>query len=93
MPYLTDEMKQKLEDDVDVQSIWNYLSLYSVKDLLGIINYFTFGLIKRWIKVNGAKYWIFAGFIGTMVCCVLEVYRRLIAPYEDKAIKKNGDVK
>ena len=44
------------------------------------------------INKNGKKYWIFALFVGTLMCCILEVYRRLIAKYEDNAIKRNGDV-
>jgi len=30
--------------------------------------------------------------IGELECCVFEIYRRLIAPYEQKKIIENGDV-
>lgn len=30
--------------------------------------------------------------IGALVCTVLEVYRRVVAPYEDRKVKENGDV-
>jgi len=30
--------------------------------------------------------------VGELDCCAREIYRRLIAPYEDKKIAENGDV-
>jgi hypothetical protein len=30
--------------------------------------------------------------VGVLECCKQEFYRRLVGPYEDKAIEKNGDV-
>ena len=34
----------------------------------------------------------FATMIGVLICVVLEIYRRVIAKYEDVAIQRNGDV-
>jgi len=39
---------------------------------------------KDYIKYNN--------FIGEIDCCVLEIYRRLIAKYEDEKIVENGDI-
>jgi hypothetical protein len=30
--------------------------------------------------------------IGALECCKLELYRRMVVPYEDKKIAENGDV-
>lgn len=30
--------------------------------------------------------------VGMLQCCQMEFYRRLVAPYEDKAIARNDDV-
>jgi hypothetical protein len=30
--------------------------------------------------------------IGALECCKLELYRRMVAPYENTKIKENGDV-
>ena len=38
----------------------------------------------RYEKINSA--------VGVTECVKLELYRRLAAPYEDKAIDKNGDI-
>lgn len=34
----------------------------------------------------------YQGAVGALECCKLEMYRRLIGPYEDTAIGRNGDV-
>lgn len=34
----------------------------------------------------------FATVIGVLICVVLEIYRRIVAPYEDLAKIRNGDV-
>ena len=34
----------------------------------------------------------FATMIGVLICVVLEIYRRVVAPYEDLAKVRNGDV-
>ncbi len=40
----------------------------------------------------GPDYRRFNDVMGVLACAQAEVYRRLIAPYEDEAIKRNGDV-
>lgn len=37
-------------------------------------------------------YQLYNDVIGALECCKLEVYRRVLAPYEDKKIRENGDV-
>lgn len=92
MPYLDEKLKNRLNEDADIERLWDYLATYPMSDILGILNYFSFGAIRRWIKKNKKKYFILAGFVGTMICCVLELYRRVIVPYEKEKIKANGDV-
>lgn len=41
---------------------------------------------------EGESYSNYADITGTLECSKLEIYRRWIAPYEDQAIEKNGDV-
>ena len=40
----------------------------------------------------GESYSSYADIIGALECAKLELYRRQVAPYEDKAIVKNGDL-
>ena len=92
MPYLTDEKKEMLDANCDIGNLAYELSKESIQDFAGDLNYLNFLLVKKWINKNGKKYFIFAAIVGTLICCVLEIYRRLIAPYEDKKIQENGDV-
>ena len=89
MPYLKEEDKNNFTGS---HGLTDYMSDLSAQEFAGHVNYLNFLAIRKWIKKNGKKYWILALFIGTLICCVLEVYRRIVAPYEDDAIKKNGDV-
>lgn len=46
-----------------------------------------------WVSAPEAEsYSNYADIIGTLECAKLEIYRRWVAGYEDKAIAKNGDV-
>ena len=54
----------------------------------GNLNYFLFKLAKK----SCSCYADYAAFIGELEAAKLEIYRRQIAPYEDKKIKENGDV-
>ena len=90
MPYLTQEDKDK--NAVNENYLTDYTDNLSIQDLAGHINYLNFMIVRRWIKKNGKKYFVFATIVGTLICCILEIYRRLIAPYEDEKINSNGDV-
>lgn len=37
-------------------------------------------------------YWDYNDVIGALECCKLEMYRRAVAPHEDAAAQKNGDL-
>jgi hypothetical protein len=51
-------------------------------------------LRKAWgVHVPGGEsYSSWADVIGTLECAKLELYRRFVGPYEDGAIKRNGDL-
>jgi hypothetical protein len=55
----------------------------------GSLNYFLFALCKRTIKPSYSNY---KNYIGELRQCATEIERRLLAPYEDEAMKRNGDV-
>ena len=92
MPYLEQKFKNNIEQGEDLSKQCYYSETLIFKDFLGYLNYKIFVLVKNYITINGKRYWIFAGIIGTLICCVVEIYRRIIAPYEDEKIKDNGDV-
>jgi hypothetical protein len=90
MPYLTVKDKEEIKNSVDYLS--DTLERKPIESFVGYINYLNFVFVRRWIKKNGKKYFVFASIIGTLICCILEIYRRLVAPYEEEKIISNGDV-
>ena len=49
-------------------------------------------LCIRYLHKFGEKYQTYNDIMGALEGCKLELYRRKIAPYEDKKIEENGDV-
>lgn len=90
MPYLKEDDKEKF--DVYYDESRHYLSELSLGEFAGHLNYMVYKTVKTWIRKNGKRYFHFATIVGTLVCCVLEIYRRQVAGYEDEKIKENGDV-
>lgn len=80
MPYIA----QNLRQSVELPGIWH--------ETAGELNYVITRLCLRYIENNGEQYKHYNDVIGALECCKLEMYRRAIAPYEDKKIKENGDV-
>jgi len=78
MPYITEESK-------------NYLEM-STPESPGQLNYKLTMIVKDYIEKMGESYQTYNDIIGALECCIQEVYRRKIVPYEDKKILENGDV-
>ena len=49
-------------------------------------------MLHKLAKETCGNYEDYRNFIGELESAKLEIYRRLVAPYEDKKIKENGDV-
>jgi hypothetical protein len=64
--------------------------VYPAQDT-GELNFQITCLVKRFLgnKPNYAK---FNEAVGVLECAKLELYRRMVAPYEDTKITENGDV-
>lgn len=58
----------------------------------GELNYFISTLVNWYINEKGKNYSTLNEVIGVLECAKLELYRRVIAPYEDIKIEDNGDV-
>lgn len=84
MPYI-DQTSRELIDPMlkDVQ----------IEDMgAGELNYTITSLCHRWIRRKGLKYINLAIVFGVLITALLELYRRIVAPYEDKKIRENGEV-
>ncbi len=88
MPYITQDMRDRL--DAPVQKLC--LLIGEQRGKAGQVNYVITKLLKHLISQQGCSYAILNEFIGALECCKLELYRRIVSPYEDYKITQNGDV-
>lgn len=58
----------------------------------GELNYEITMVINRYLTNMKESYQTYNDIIGALEGCKLEIYRRLIVPYEAEKIKENGDV-
>jgi uncharacterized protein DUF6899 len=83
MPYVDEESRQYLDPWLD--ELPKGLSE-------GEVNYIFTRIINSSETEQGRSYAFYNATIGILECCKLELYRRLIAPYEDGKCRLNGDV-
>ena len=58
----------------------------------GELNFFISHMCKQYVQLHGKNYGVLNEVIGVLECAKLEVYRRVVAPYEDIKIRENGDI-
>jgi hypothetical protein len=58
----------------------------------GELNFVISNAVKRYLDDLGISYRHLNDVLGVLTCVQHEVYRRLAAPYEDRACEENGDV-
>lgn len=63
-----------------------------VPETAGELNYAITKLCGEFLNRRGEFYQTYNDIIGALEGAKLELYRRKIAPYEDGAISRNGDV-
>src|SRR5450432_746807 len=92
MPYINKDRRVVFESDI--ASIVEKLGAEGGDDAAkGELNFLIYSIVQRYLDKHGMRYARSQDFIGgVLTCCQLELYRRLLGPYEDVAIEKNGDV-
>lgn len=88
MPYIDAARREEFEVDTD---------FVPTPETPGELNYVLTVAVKNYLELrhfeNGRiSYSDYNEVIGVLECMKLEIYRRLVAPYEDKKIEENGDV-
>jgi hypothetical protein len=81
MPYIDQEKRDTFLQGNGVMNVAGHLNFVLTKVCLEYIE-----------NNNGPSYKNYNDVIGALECCKLEMYRRAVAPYEDKKIEENGDV-
>ena len=88
MPYIDSERRKDYDKGInDIQLLLKYHD-----DEPGDLNYVLSRIVGR-VWQNTPRYKTICVVIGTLVCVAFEFYRRVAGGYEDKAVKKNGDIK
>lgn len=87
MPYVPQYERNNIDKELD-----GLIGLIEKDGVLsGELNYIITTILHAFIT-NSPNYSFFNTAIGALECAKLELYRRKIAPYEDKKIKENGDI-
>ena len=88
MPYISQEAREHVDNQIYALKV--ALLDFKPDDRDGVFNYVFTKLLKPFYWEN---YHDLNRAIGILESCKLEFYRRMAAPYEDKKIEENGDVK
>ena len=83
MPYIEDEKRRKELLSSGAEGI---------PQNVGELNYKVTMLCKQYLRWKEESYQTYNDILGVLTAVTQELYRRKIAPYEDKKIKENGDV-
>lgn len=88
MPYIPLEDRDQYQNSIN-----NIVSLIpkDIQKRPGHMNYVISLLIDKVYGYN-VRYSDYNEIVGLLECAKMELYRRKTAPYEDKAIEKNGDL-
>lgn len=84
MPYITEAKRVALATSAHVLG-------NSMPADPGELNYEITRMIQLYLR-GERSYAIFNEVIGVLECAKLELYRRMVAPYEDQKCAENGDV-
>lgn len=88
MPYIKQEDRDKIKRTLDNPD----QHVYDLTLTSGELNYLITKLCHNYIARNGVNYFTMNEVIGVLECAKLELYRRVLSPYEDIKIKENGDL-
>lgn len=84
MPYIKQQDRYNKDNQLD--------KLADVILTEGDLNYAITRLVHEWVACKGESYATYNAVVGVLRCVELELYRRKVAPYEDRKIAENGDV-
>ncbi len=86
MPYI-----KKFSRDCYEERLEPLLDLVSRDGSPAMLNYLISKLCRAYLGDN-ASYETLNDAVGVLECAKIELYRRMIAPYEDRKIAENGDL-
>jgi hypothetical protein len=88
MPYISQELRNDVDPYID--KLNKFLMYVNEDKIDGIMNYVITSLMKS--QYDAGHYQQYNSAVGVLECVKLELYSRVIRPYEDKKCQENGDV-
>jgi hypothetical protein len=79
MPYIQQSRREEITDS-------------SLVETAGELNWLLTILINDYINKHGKSYQTLNEVIGVLECAKLELYRRVVSPYEETKMQQHGDV-
>jgi len=93
MPYIQQAQRNELDPKINELSKSIHAGYDKAYEVPGLLNYSITRLILDTLQLKSyPKYWKIVVAMGTLVTVMFELYRRIVAPYEDKKAEENGDV-
>lgn len=90
MPYIPQRERDTLDPLIEQLAAHVSKSDGGPLAFAGRVNYVVSRLALRTLPAK--RYWTMALMVGTLVCAILEFYRRFVSPYEDEAAARHGDI-
>jgi len=91
MPYITQKDRDRYDNLVD-ELVEKLVEIDDTQLVKGHHNYIMYTLALKLADRLGIRYATLQDIIGTFDCCKIEFYRKVVAPYEIKAEKRNGNI-
>ena len=93
MPYIHQDRRDQLDHEIfALQSSMTLLNQHMGPLVAGDLNYIVYSLALQYIKIKGSGYNNISDAIKALTGAAHEVERRILDPYEDSVIEKNGDI-
>ena len=84
MPYIKQKDRKRLDQHINEVAPKIHTA--------GELNYFITSIIHNIVNERGECYALYNEMVGVLECAKMELYRRRITDYENKAIDRNGDL-
>lgn len=89
MPYIADhETRAEL-----MRLVAEAIETSDAAESVGTFTYFLTMACVEYLAYSELKFQRLAEVVAALECTKLELYRRIVVPYEDRARRKHGDVK
>lgn len=87
MPYIDQKTRDELEPAL--KPILDKIGLHTKK---GELTYILYSIALKYLNTHGRNYNNISETISSVTDVEAEMRRRILGPYEDQAIQKNGDI-